>query len=261
MKFTNYLAAGALLLGSSAAYATPITVGGVTYDPIANGGMAGAFKFQQWYADASSYTTDVDGITTLLDGNAVTPGAGFLTGVGLFDEIEFARNLFGNIGFPSELNYCTGCVLTFSFGGLVAQAPSASGIINFNTSQSWLNVYFQEPIPFTSVNANSYLNVNGFQNGPLWASMKFDRFWLDGSILGGRVQSTLSVTGGMTDVVNALDRHDGQSDIFLQGIASIDGLRSSAASGQFESIPAPASLAILGLGLLGLAGSRRFKKA
>lgn len=261
MKYvTSFIGAAALAVASYGVDAAPVTAGGVTWDPISNGGIGGSFNFQQWYADPSSYTVDANGVSKLANGNAVTPGLGLLSGVGLFDQIFDSRTLFGNIGFPGEYNYCTSCVLTFAFGGLAVSNVNGN-TVTFDTSNSWLNIYYQSPISILSVTSNSYLNVNGFQSGNLWASLKFDSFWLDGSILGGFVQSTLSVTGGLPDVVAALDRNSGVSDLFLQASAEFSGLRTGSANGQFASIPEPASIALLGLGLLGLAGGRRFKKA
>lgn len=263
MKYvTSFIGAAALAVASYSVNASPVTAGGVTWDPISNGGIAGSFNFQQWYADPSSYVTDVNGVTKLADGNAVDPQSaiGLLSGVGLFDQIFDSRTLFGNIGFPGQSNYCSNCILTFSFGGLAISNISGNSV-TFDTSNSWLNVYFQSPILVPAVTSLSYQNVNGFQSGDLWASFKFDSFWLDGSLLGGFVQSTLSVTGGLPDVVAALDRNSGVSDLTLTGSAYFDGLYTDLSNGQFASIPEPASIALLGLGLLGLVGGRRFKKA
>lgn len=272
MKYvTSFIGAAALAVASYGVDAAPVTAGGVTWDPISNGGIGGAFQFQQWYTDASNYTVDSNGVTKLANGNAIDPSlainsGGLLSGVGVFNQIFDSRTLFGNIGIPGEFNYCTGCVLSFSFGGLSISNASATSVV-FDTSNSWLNIYYQNPINVFGVPTTAYNNVNSYQNGTLWASLKFDSFWLNGTILGGTVQSTLSVVGGLPDVVQALDRNTGVSDIFLQGIAQFEngrlysGSSTGPAAGQFASIPEPASIALLGLGLLGLAGGRRFKKA
>jgi hypothetical protein len=267
MKYvTSFIGAAALAVASYGVEASPVTAGGVTWDPIDNGGIGGAFQFQQWYTDASNYTVDSNGVTKLANGNAVAPGLGLLSGVGIFNQIFDSRTLFGNLGFPSEFGYCTSCVLSFSFGGLSISDVTPTSV-GFDTSNSWLNIYYQNPINVLGVSTTAYENVNSYQNGTLWASLKFDSFWLNGTILGGSVQSTLSVVGGLPDVVEALDRNVGVSDIFLQGIAQFEqgrlysGSSTGPAAGQFATIPEPVSIALLGLGLLGLAGSRRYKKA
>jgi len=267
MKYvTSFIGAAALAVASFNVSAATVSAGGVVWDEVANGGSLGNFNFQQWYS-TTAYGVGSQGQQTITSNSAVpimTPNA-YLTGIGVFTSLNDGRQQFAN-------QYCEGavsCALTFAFGGLKV-ASLTPGEFIFDTSSAWLNVYFQSPAVASVVNnsagsnfRNQFANV---QTGTLWASFSFDTAILRAQSLsgsGGFFEAMLSVTGGLPDVVAALDRQNGMSDIaiFSQGAFALSSLYSSNGSGRVELIPAPASIALLGLGLLGLAGGRRFKKA
>lgn len=272
MKYvTSFIGAAALAVASYGVDAAPVTAGGVTWDPLDNGGISGELKFQQWYSNPlASYTTS-GGVTTLTNGNAVAVGTGLLSGVGLITEIFRDRPLIENLlGTDSSFQYCELCRLSFSFGGLMATAPvtiDGQSFIHFDTSQSWLNIYYQSfssgSISLSNVPTTAYQNVASYQAGELWATLKFDSFILNSSDpRGGTVTSYLSFTGGNQDVLNILNFNNGLADLILTSSGQFVGSNLyTVSNGQFQSIPEPASIALLGLGLLGLAGGRRFKKA
>ncbi|EJI84196.1 hypothetical protein AEST_30300 [Alishewanella aestuarii B11] len=267
MKYvTSFIGAAALAVASFNASAATVSAGGVVWDEVANGGVLGNFNFQQWYS-TTAYGVGSQGQQTITSNTAVpilTPNA-HLNGIGVFTSLNDGRLVFGN-------QYCAGevsCALTFAFGGLKV-ASLTPGEFIFDTSAAWLNVYFQSPAIATAVNNSSNNNYNNqfanVQNGTLWASFAFDSAILRAQALtgsGGFFEAMLSVTGGLPDVVAALDRQNGMSDIYIntQAAFGTNGNYSSGGSGRVELIPAPASIALLGLGLLGLAGARRFKKA
>lgn len=264
MKYvTSFIGAAALAISSYTVEAGTLTAGGVVWDEFGEKGIAGSINFQQWYS-ANSFDS-ASGITEtgVVAGNI---GFGYLTGVGvisaLFDGREPNGNMFG--GAP----YCVtpGCLLTFSFGGLQAKSfVPGTGFI-FDTSAAWLNIYYHSTVPaLGAVDTNLFSKYSLIQGGSLWATLSFDGAVLNGNSLsgaGGTFEALMSIQSGLPDVV-ALLGNKNISDIFLNSSALINSStgRSNIASGQFESIPAPTSIALLGLGLLGLAGGRRFKKA
>lgn len=262
MKFvTTLVGAAALAISSFSVNSAPMTAGGVVWDEYGLGGIAGSINFQQWYSpDAFDATS---GITN----NTLSPalGLGYLTGagaiMGLFDGRTPSGDIFG--GAP----YCvtTGCLLTFSFGGLAVQSFSPTSGFVFNTSQAWLNIYYHSTVPaLGGINTNLYTKFTQIQSGSSWAKLSFDNALLRGNDLsgaGGTFEALLSFDSGVPEVMTQLSGKN-ISDIFLNSSAFIGSSgRSDLASGQFQSIPEPASIALLGLGLLGLVGGRRFRKS
>ncbi len=257
-KFITTLSAAAFALASLSATADTISVGGVTWDSVDNdGGLTASFNFQQWFS-TSLPGFGSEGQFTLADDLAVPVGAGALAGLGEFYNFSNGRG-------PTAVfdpNFCTSCELTFAFGGLLPTPPNG-GEIAFDTTNSWLNIYFDETpdfANFTNLPDTAHSEFVEAQNGTLWASFVFDSFVLDGSILGGFVEAELSVVGGLADVVEALNFHDDIADIAFTSSAIFgnDELYSDEGNGQISNnIPEPTTLAILGLGLLGLAGARR----
>jgi len=270
MKYLNtFVGAAALALASYNVNAAPVEAGGVVWDEY-EGGIAGEIRFQQWYsADSFAGTNYIDNSANVSLADALD-GNGYLSGLGVISILYDGRNFTDTtVPFPfigSE--YCaTGfdCVLTFAFGGLSVQSVTADGFI-FDTSDAWLNIYFQEPVLVSQGLVDSTLHTKfaSVQSGSLWASFDFDQAILKGTDLsgaGGTFEALLSITGGNPDVIAALDVNALASDFFLNSSALIGSSGySNLANGQFLSttaVPAPASIALLGLGLLGLAGGRR----
>ncbi len=267
MKYaTSFIGAAALAIVSFTGNASTVTAGGVVWDEVSDGGVLGNFNFQQWYT-TTAYGTGSEGQNTIDFNSAVpllTPKA-LLSGIGVFTSLNDGRNQFAS-------QYCENamsCALTFAFGGLEVASLTPGNFV-FDTSAAWLNVYFQSPANASAVNSSTsstfHTNYAALQNGTLWASFSFDSAVLRAQTLsgsGGFFEAMLSVTGGLPDVVSALNRNIGMSDIsiYSQGAFGSNGNYSDGGSGRVELIPAPASIALLGLGLLGLVGGRKFRKA
>lgn len=264
MKFvTTLVGAAALAISSFSVNAAPMTAGGVVWDEFGNEGIAGSTSFQQWFS------TDPFNGNQINNNNAVAPGLGsYLTGIGAITNLFNGRNYAELLPFFQGSGYCetgTDCILTFAFGGLKADSFVPGLGFIFDTSAAWLNIYFQSPISISGISEDDFhTKFADAQQGTLWASFEFDAALLRGTLLsgldGGTFEALLSVTGGTA--AEALDKNTGMPDFYLLGSAFIDdSLYSRNGNGQFNSIPEPTSIALLGLGLLGLVSRRRFMKS
>lgn len=272
--FKKLLGASALVLASVGANAADINVGGVVWDPAHGSDFSAQYDFTQWYSttnatDAASIASSADSATLIttvlgsLDGSTNSTGY-FLSGVG-----EFYR-----INNPLT-DFCPGCELTFAFGGIELLGDST-----FDISSSWLNIYVDDTPDFiagsdVTTGAEAGLAFSDTDPSP-WLSLSFASFGLQNAatVGGGSAESNLLVTGGLA-APNFLDSQ-AQGLIFNLGSAFFfdtqfqnGGLvqvplsHSVLGNGQLisDTIPEPASLAVFGLGLLGLAGAARRKKA
>lgn len=248
--FKSLLGAAVITLASFNAFANPTTVGGVTWDPDFNSGFGfedftAEARFAQWWA---AVATSDKTITQANLNSANTPGLGELMGI---------ANITSLNGFASGF-VCSTCSLNLAFGGITL---NESGL--FDVANSWWRVYSTPSLidPFSAG------RIETAQDGLLFLEGHFDYFGLlNGTIQAGFSEAFLSVTGGLAKWnFDTNTQNNGQSDLKLTANAQFNGTslfaNGSSASITGNSIPAPASIAVLGLGLLGLVGSRRFKKA
>ncbi|KKO50496.1 hypothetical protein VT06_00440 [Arsukibacterium sp. MJ3] len=263
MKFTKkILGATVFALASLSAHAAPINVGGVTWDPAwVDGGeqdFAMKYDFTQWFSTTSagnnnvanmqtSYTTAI-GINTLLstlNGSNTATGY-FLSGVG---ETYYING---------STSFCTGCELTLAFGGL--------GLNNNNTfdiTNAWINLYVDFTADYTSPTSNVG-EVASAMDGNLWLSASVLSFGLtSGTVQNALASAQFQVTGGLAanNFLNSPKAGFANQSGSAFFNTSINAKFSSLGNGQVvsETIPEPASLAIFGLGLIGLAGMARRK--
>lgn len=256
--------AGTMILSSFAASAAVVTAGGIQWDDTTThaGGVAMQSNFQQWFTNSA--TGMANGVDTIITDDAVLGAAGAeLVGIGEFYSFADGRDPAG----PPSFCVTAGCELTYAFGGLIA-----TGVNTFNSDNAWLNIYIDQSPDFdsntatdTTLSSTAHEKFAEAQNGTLWASYTFDFFDLDGTLLGGETEFTLSVVGGLA--MGTLDYNNMPfGDLGNTATARFNNdnsLYSFDGNGQHASfqVPEPTSLAIFGLGLLGLAGAARRKQA
>lgn len=243
-KLQKILSAGAIALASFGASASDITVGGITWDP-ENG--------NDFFSTASAISQNIDATTGEISGYGVIGtmnGKGF-TGVDAFcDNCDLYFNFSGLTPFGLNILPDGSNVVTYSGGSVNLYVDSTSDINPFDLS--------------TLTAASTTVELDDL----LWLSLDISGTFIGtsfGNILAGI--GYLDVTGGLAADYfdsNSIDNFSTglRSDVsFTTSFSQVQNLLSANGSGNFSgrSIPEPTSLAIFGLGLLGLAGAARRK--
>lgn len=246
-------AASVIALSSFGANASQITSGGVTWDPDFNNGFIQDFVsagyFKQYYVAGTARNGIAVG--DRIDDFALVTLEDTLEGYGYLTDLN-GQN-------PSE--YCVTCqVLTFAFTDFKLKDLTAVG----------------SPI-FEGGTAGVYADTGGLATD--YATASDDTLWLELAAVvnpaaGDGAGSTLDVAGNVTNgafgnayfnVVGgpAMSHFDTNENLFGSDISYVSARGGNVQVGtitlQGNTIPEPTSLAIFGLGLLGLAGAARRK--
>ena len=228
----------ALGFAAGSANASNINVGGVIWNPDSTYAYPALDDF---FASGTVFENFAPSVGSLVNG------------YGKIEKINSDTN--------NESSFCPGCELTYTFSmKLISAVPLGGSSYSFAFSDIAINVFVDDTPDFAGTNATSL-------DGLLWLALQGH-----GNVTGlGTNILTQSATGtgsGLLDVVDGLakgnfdtnTREDGADMVMsssFQPLASVPGMLKGDIQLTGNSIPEPGSIALIGLGLLGLAARRR----
>ncbi|MDT4329667.1 PEP-CTERM sorting domain-containing protein [Methylomonas sp. MS20] len=262
MKTTTKLKLiGAISMIALSGTASALSVSHVNWDPnyidSTDHDFLSEFKFTQWYSasDTGSAVFNngvaINTVTSTVAGGGVGATGFYLEGVGEIDRV--------NGGFSSGPAFMdAGYELTFAFGGISLNFDST-----YDTTNAWARIYVNDLTPNYTTPAGSGAEVAAAQTGTVWLDLVIDSliFNTGSNIQGGSVSATLRAVGGTAYSYFDPKTLEYNSSAFFNTTAN--DKYSNGGNGQLNgntvTVPEPESLALLGIGLLGLAGQRKLK--
>ena len=264
--FKNLAVAAAITVCSFASQASVINVGGVTWDPDSMDDLSGFASYIQQFISQT----------------------GELSGYGLIQTINDSGP--ASEGYP-QLLVPNGWELTYQFGGFQLApgftTPTAGGV-DFGYTGGWLKIYVDKTadvgVPKNSPNAFNWTNTGMDADTQLWLSLEAAVNPLTNLTLWGSTSATGAAGTGAFNVVGGLAAGNFDTNTAPYGAdvnfnssfskfatnfpaectpAPCNPFSNMYGNANFSgaTVPEPSSIAILGLGLLGLAGAARRKQA
>jgi len=257
MKLFKKMLAGVAVAAAltTSAQATPITVGGITWDPDWSNGLASPFNLQDFLASFNFLQYFVP----------VSCGAGCTTqelvGYGEVYDLNGAAILPASTTGGDASSFAPGRELTFTLSDLVV---TGTGVNTFTGGS--LNIYSDNHNDFNLYGGGTMAQASNTDLSEAWLTLTAvsSQFTSTASVgadplTSGQLVVQWSVTGGLaadnfdTNFYVTSDVGSRASATFIDGVAVGNGTLTG------NSIPEPESLTLVGLGLLGLAASRRRK--